>query len=86
MVSFNCDRNFGFFRSFSNFRITDISGSDIVSTRSNLIHDDKRLVPQKNFRNSRRQPHSHPIWFHLEANNGFVSSKNFRNFREPMLL
>jgi len=78
--------NFSFFRNFSNFRTTDISGLDILFARSNLTHHSKCLVPQKNFRNFKRQPNSHPVWFHLEANNnGFMSSKNFRNFRGLML-
>ena len=79
-------KNFSFFRNFSNFRTTDISRSDIVFARSNLIHHSKCLVTQKNFRNFRRQPNSHPVWFHLGTNNNsFILSKNFRNFRGPIL-
>ena len=82
-IGFNYSRYFSFFKNFSNFRTTDTSRPEITLAISNIIRRNKCFVPQKNFRNFRRHPHSHPIWFHLEANNNcFILSKNFRNFRE----
>lgn len=71
--------NFSFFRNFNNFRITDISDLGIIMRRLSLIHDNKCLVSQRNFRNFGKQPQSSPVYFYLEANNNdFMSSENFR--------